>query len=62
MADLKVKMKVRVGTNEFKKSYLKTSFYAFKFLTIKLKIKLQISKAKRIYSYLHSESDARSKL
>ena len=36
--------------------------YAFKFLTSKLKIKLQIRKAKRIYSYLHSESDARSKL
>ena len=55
-------MKVRVGTTEFKRSYLKTFFYAFKFLTINLKIKLQIRKAKRIYSYLHSESDARSKL
>ena len=55
-------MKVRVGTTEHKRSYLKTFFYAFKFLTIKLKIKLQIRKAKRIYSYLHSESDARSKL
>ena len=62
VADLNVKMKVRVGTTEFKRSYLKTFFYAFKFLTINLKIKLQIRKAKRIYSYLHSESDARSKL
>ena len=56
-------MKVRVGTTKFNRSYWKTSFYAFKFLTSKLKIKLkQIRKAKRIYSYLHSESDARSKL
>ena len=62
VADLNVKIKVRVGTTEFKKSYLKTFFYAFKFLTINLKIKPQIRKAKRIYSYLHSESDAKSKL
>ena len=55
-------MKVRVGTTQFERSYLETFFYAFKFLTINLKIKLQIRKAKRIYSYLHSESDARSKL
>ena len=62
VADLNVKMKVRVGTTELKRSYLKTFFYAFKFLTIKLKIKLQIRKTKRIYSYLHCESDASSKL
>ena len=62
VVDLNVNMKVRVGTTEFTRSYWKTSFYAFKFLAIKLKIKLQIRKAKLIYSYLHSESDARSKL
>ena len=37
-------------------------FYAFKFLASNLKIKAQKSQAKSIYSYLHSESDARSKL
>ena len=62
VVDLNVEMNMRVGTTEFTRSCWKTSFYAFKFLTSKLKIKLQIRKAKLIYSYLHSGSDARSKL
>ena len=50
------------GWTELTRSYLKTFFYAFKFLASNLKIKVQKSQAKSIYSYLHSESDARSKL
>ena len=53
---------MRFGWTELTGSYLKMFFYAFKFLTSNLKIKVQKSQAKSIYSYLHSESDARSKL
>ena len=53
---------MRFGWTELTGSYLKMFFYAFKFLTSNLKIKVQKSQTKSIYSYLHSESDARSKL